>query len=1321
MEMENRHLFSWQRLPILDYPDDVSSSITDTNSDLSLPEPPLTRGCDRPILDVEESTADTIDSTEIDLDEGDSRIGDDQINTREAEFGPAKSDVSSPTQVTRRDLGSVLYLDDGAKSHPYDEYKTVPNHHINDPPKLIPISVKIPPTTLTQPRSIFEGFTPPATQVPEHDALASLLEAIKENQSLEEEQDDFIEFDLQDFCVYIHTEHYINELKPLQHITTRFSKDYMYFDGVLSFGEKRFFLKKIPFRELPMGNYGKEEHTVGDQIWIRSASNERKGTEIYYKLGNPSVEYKRFFKPFLWIADLTKHVVDYLEYMMEKRRRACLDDFKSRFSSWLLRTHSDPVFHLWHSANRGDDFRSAIIANLEFIFKEAYGVDPRIISWHAIWEEIKTYNWHKPNLSLTKSIAQSRNRKKTPVEIAPTIATPYVYNLFSHMVFGKVLKEVRPPIVIESKRSAFVHGSPPAKQRIPSTIRRDPRNRKTFIASIQVGDVISTKPDDHETDTKWQRQKSKHFEGEYLWFGLVQDVHRSNRGDYSFDVLWLYQPIDTPCGIMKYPYHNELFLSNNCTCHHDTAKVQADEVLATHNIEWFGEPSTSAEYFVRQTYLSDDCRWTTLRQEHLTCAEDKFHTKQAYKVGDFVLVETDQKALRLECFVVEAFFEEGEKKYATLRKLLRRKNVDKTSRGSPPNELVYTNRLVDIPIGSIFRHCLVRAFQAEEKIPTPYDRDGTGDLFFMTHQEIQTGEGEMTYVPLDQSLLHELRPGFDPPRTPLSQKLQGLDLFCGGGNFGRGLEEGGGIQMRWANDIATEALHTYMANADPDVCTPFLGSVDDLLLRAIEGTGDKIPRPGDVQFISAGSPCPGFSLLTPDRTTDDQRKNQSLVASFASFVDFYRPYYGVLENVPQMVHSKSFRDACVFSQLMCALVGLGYQAQVMFLDAWSFGTPQSRSRVFLCFSAPGFRMPRVPAPSHSHPSGTRLVGLGEMSSGRPFDSREIVSTPFHFVDALQAIGDLPDIQDGKADYCVGYPDHRMAVGVTPPVRKQLFQIPTQPWAMSFSKAWYGRPGLPPVFDQLIRRMYPHDKAQRVWKGSKGWARVHPYRLLSTIATKCLPTDARMGYTNHWYQTRPLTILEVRRAQGFRDDEVIIGTPAVQWRIVGNSVARQVSVAIGLAFREAWFGTLFDEPFLPQTGLAAFATAPFNSIATAATSTTEHGFPFQSPRPLAVGDISYADTETDDGVAIAQMEIEEVGTRLLVEDSEEGSDTLSEESFLLPTPMLKSASLTPATSESVEGSESEVLRKREGGSLYVETLSKRQRLDGYGRCGSEGVV
>lgn len=46
-------------------------------------------------------------------------------------------------------------------------------------------------------------------------------------------------------------------------------------------------------------------------------------------------------------------------------------------------------------------------------------------------------------------------------------------------------------------------------------------------------------------------------------------------------------------------------------------------------------------------------------------------------------------------------------------------------------------------------------------------------------------------------------------------------------------------------------------------------------------------------------------------------------------------------------------------------------------------------------------------------------------------------------------------------------------------------------------------------------------------------------------------------------------MEARRAQGFLDEEVLLGDVATQQRIVGNSVARMAALAMGVAFRKAY--------------------------------------------------------------------------------------------------------------------------------------------------------
>ncbi len=1107
-----------------------------------------------------------------------------------------------------------------------------PGHLVPHPiPTPTNVQVQLPVSTLTQSRSLYDGFEPPAPETTEPKAIAALLDVLKSQRSAEE--DDFLEFDLRDFSVYIDTFQYQDELRPLQHIN---KVEWFFFDGTLSVGETQFYLKRVPFHELPVGNYGVECHSVGDQIWIRSSLNERLKKEIYYKLGSPSTEYARFHTPFLWIADLAKHVIDYLEHLRSIGRRAGIWDFKSRFGMWLLRKHrKSKTFQKWYYEHGNDDFRGAVVVNIAYIWREVCGVDRKSAAYHHVWGEVNSLDHYRPNIGFAQEVRDGENgntalgKTKSGQKhgVTRTTVTPYIYDLFSHMSFGKLLESVTPSPETERRQKAVISDTGVQRTLTLSrtSVKRHSPNQKSFIASVECGDVISTPPDDAKrTNTEWKLEASVHHENQHMWYGLVQKIHTSSKGIRSFDVIWLYHPRDTPCGKMKYPWKNELFLSDNCTCHSNMAKVKEDDIVATHTVHWFGDPSTSAQFFVRQTYMTDEQRWATLRVEDMKCRSEDVSRRDKFEVGDAVLVETNRTSLQLENFMIEAFFEEDEKEFVRLRRLLRRRSVDPTAGKSPPNELVYSESFVDIDAKSIARRFLVRVFRLDEKIPAPYDCNGIGDAYFITHQQLNTADGKTLYVPANFDSLSLLRQGFNPDSTVPSTRLRGLDLFCGGGNFGRGLEDGDAIQMHWANDICTEAIHTYMANAKPESCTPFLGSVDDLLHRALLDDR-KVPHPGEVQFISGGSPCPGFSLLTNDKTTDKQRKNQSLVASFASYIDIYRPQFGLLENVVQMVQAAHNRDECVFSQLVSAILGLGYQTQILFMDAWSFGAPQSRSRVFLLFTAPGLRVPKVPVPTHSHPPGMQMRRVGLMSNGQCFSQRETLPTPFKFVSAREAVDDLPDIQDAKAGYCVGFPDHRLSIGYTPALRKQVQHIPTHPWEMNFSKAYYGG-----VMDESTRQLYPLKSQSRVKAGSRGWGRMNPNNIFPTITTVCGPSDARIGQLIHWYQPRPISILEARRAQGFPDSEVLVGLPASQYRIVGNSVARQVARALGLAIREAWFGSLLEKtgPATTPNNHPVVITVPDSSSDSLSHCFTEppssvNGTPVTTPGISDIGELTPA--------------------------------------------------------------------------------------------------
>lgn len=1100
-------------------------------------------------------------------------------------------------------------------------------------PETHSLSVQIPRSTLVTPRSRYDDFDAKAPECGEWKAVKSLL-AVSDLGP----DEDFVEFDLDHFAVYTHSstdnikpydeQRYPYEMKPLQYLGTKsgWGCTTLYVDGYLSCGDTAFFVRKMPFEALPIGNYGHNEHTVGDQIWIRTTLNENNDNTVYYKLKKPAPEYARYHTGFLWITDLAKHVIDYMVHMEQEQTRVEFWHFESLFNRWLLRVHGqDRIFRRWLRQHGGRDFRTAVHAYQDFIYKEAHGVlGAKGVAYHPVWKEIRDFTAYKPS----GSTRAGRDKSDTLNEVAgepnghdesipPTIVTPYIYDCFSHLPFASMMQKTEPSAKTQLLREALIskqHLEQPSKLHgSPKQMKAESQNGFPSNKAIVVGDVISTHHD--EEDGHWQRQEATGFDDVDRWFGLVQKVHTSRTGRRSFDVIWIYRPVDTICGTMKYPWNNELFVSDHCSCHDGMPKVTEAEVLGVHTVQWGGSSTTEAEFFCRQTYLHEARRWVTFADDHLICSHRKETGRAAYVPGDTLLVLPNSNTRTLEPCVLLALNDTACTASVIIFK--RRQEIDPLGQFRP-NELVYCEDAVtELKTSRIHGKCILRHFQPQEAVVSPYDRDGVGNAFFI-RTRAKIVDGSLIYLPFDDQspFPGNIRQGFDPGER--FRKLKGFDLFCGGGNFGRGLEDAGAIDMKWANDINSRAIHTYMANLSGNQkrkVHPFLGSIDDLQRLALQGEFSKnVPEVGQVEFVSGGSPCPGFSRLTVDKTTPEQRKNQSLVASFASFIDVYRPKFGLLENVVEIIQGKKTRSEDVFCQLICAIVGLGYQAHFFLLDAWTFGSPQSRSRVFLAFAAPGLRLPEMPQQSHSHlPSDQRTRTLGWLPNGEPMVQRQFPPTPFAPVTAADAVADLPDIGDGKADCCIPFPDHRQCYGVTRAVRLQFGLIPIQPYGMNFSKAYYDSK----VITEAERRVFP--TGRRTQEKARGWGRVHPRRIMSTVTTTPNPTDSFVGGCMHWNQPRILSVMEVRRAQGFRDHEVILGEPKLQWATIGNSVAREVSLALGLSFREAWLGSLVkgDENLrvLPSTQ---------NGIAKPVKNAIEPS------RPQATGVGAVVDLTTDDG-------------------------------------------------------------------------------------------
>ena len=942
-----------------------------------------------------------------------------------------------------------------------------------------------------------------------------------------------------------------NEMMGLHEADGRGMKHW-YLDGWICYGSIRTYVQRVPCEIVSIGGYEDTDwHTVGSAIWVQSWNSQK--SAVWYCLKEPAPEYRPYHDAFLWMADFAKHLVDYLH----DHEKVGLHHFKEDFSDWIRDIHdSDVTFRQWLRVYSDTDFRRILTVHASFLYNQAAQLG-EAYAGHPLWAEVDPLMMdavprQAEQVKLFKSLNEHGPAKAHKQDSGrSTVVTPFVYECFKHLPWAKFLDVQHPkPAVLRRKR---IGHSPEVDFHpvVANVVVAADRPSRQYQQTVSVGDVVAVNTD---LDTDWKSNDSS-------WYGYVQDISELEKGT-RLGLLWLYRPSDTPCQDMHYPFTKELFLSDHCNC--GDKSIYAQEVVSKLNVAFYGNADTpNAHFFVRQKYNGGDGAWTTLTPSDFKCICRQAKIRPEFRAGDTWLVakrisECEKGLEPVE--IVEHCTVVATVKIRRLLRLGRDYQVD----NADPNELVYTSMVEDVAVDDLFRPCHVRFYATELKnkkqIPAPYCRRGTADFYYISHCD----DGALK--PLLKPYPTSLKQGFEPSATSPRPVMRGLDIFCGGGTFGRGLEEGGAVEMEWAVDYFREAIHTYRANVDgPENVKLFYGSVNDYLSRAMKGEGGNlIAQLGEVEVIAAGSPCQGFSQINMTKSRNASLINISMVASVVSFVDFYRPKYALLENVLGMAKcGPKNQESNVFAQVVCALVGMGYQVRPYILDAWNFGAPQSRTRLFISIAAPGLTPLPDPPQSHSHPPGVKGRALGKTANGLPLGTRYWDLTPFEYITIKEATRDLPLNQHGKLT-CIPHPDHRLSRNMSALNQGRIECVPKYPDAMNFVKAVkLGVMAKPQI------EAYSWGKTIRSADTSKAWQRAIPDALIATICTACVPEDGIAGNWLHWEADRPITIMEARRAQGFPDHEVIVGSPTLQWKIVGNSVARPVALALGVSLRKAW--------------------------------------------------------------------------------------------------------------------------------------------------------
>lgn len=122
--------------------------------------------------------------------------------------------------------------------------------------------------------------------------------------------------------------------------------------------------------------------------------------------------------------------------------------------------------------------------------------------------------------------------------------------------------------------------------------------------------------------------------------------------------------------------------------------------------------------------------------------------------------------------------------------------------------------------------------------------------------------------------------------------------------------------------------------------------------RETNERGQRLPRKGEVELLCGGPPCQGFSGMnrfnsreysqfkvctaaarlhvTSDVMPSSPLAQNSLVVSYLSYCDYFRPRFFILENVRNFV---SFKKSMVLKLTLRCLIKMGYQVRNVTSDS----------------------------------------------------------------------------------------------------------------------------------------------------------------------------------------------------------------------------------------------------------------------------------------------------------------------------------------------------------------------------------------------------
>lgn len=170
----------------------------------------------------------------------------------------------------------------------------------------------------------------------------------------------------------------------------------------------------------------------------------------------------------------------------------------------------------------------------------------------------------------------------------------------------------------------------------------------------------------------------------------------------------------------------------------------------------------------------------------------------------------------------------------------------------------------------------------------------------------------------------------------INMEIKAVDLFCGVGGLTCGLIKVG-ISVAAGVDVDTSCEYAYTENND----SLFINkSIEDLTGKEVQ----ELLEGARTKILVGCAPCQPFSNHRKDKLNRSSHKDWKLLYQFGRLVKEVHPHIVSMENVPELLKEKVFKD---FVQL---LEDAGYHVSSSVVNAADYGVPQRRKRLILLAS-----------------------------------------------------------------------------------------------------------------------------------------------------------------------------------------------------------------------------------------------------------------------------------------------------------------------------------------------------------------------------------